>query len=200
MNSKPDLNTSSRLAYAIAGALYLPIAFLLFHWINYMIGIFMGYPVYFYWNGIMIPCVNAKHFIEAHPGTHLEHFFYVYWALLVAWPVAGMLIYVRARRLENSVGIALQWLGVLMITAPLYHVIINLAQDFVFLISRGRYHFGIRTLLSYIFFAGFITAAIWIYRKSFRREGKKKLWLISFPVFVLCWWLWFFVIGKHLLP
>ena len=200
MNFKPELNQSPRIAFAIAGACYLPIAFLLFHWINYCIGSSMGYPVSYSWRGTNMWCVNARPFQKAHPDVNLNHFFYIYWGAMIVWPVVGLLIYMLSRQLSTGIGRMLQWLGVIMIVTPLYHVSMVLADTFIFLIPRGRYHFSLLQLLFYAIFAIGIGVAIFIYRRSFQKEGKKKLWLISFPVFVLCWWFWFFVLGKHLLP
>lgn len=200
MNSKPELNQSSRIAFAIAGACYLPIAFLLFHWINYRIGSSMGYPVSYSWRGTNMWCVNARPFQKAHPDVNLNHFFYIYWGAMIAWPIVGALLYSQAAKLRTAWGRALQWLGVIMIVVPLYHVVVMLGNTFVYRIPSGHYHFSLWEVLFYVIFAVCIAAAVWVYRHSFQKEGKRKLWLISFPVFVLCWWFWFFVIGKNLLP
>ncbi|PZF73532.1 hypothetical protein [Taibaiella soli] len=200
MNAKPYLNNASRLSFAIAGLFYLPMAFLLFHWINYRIGLWMGYPVSFYWKGSWLPCVNLKKFIKTHPEVNLNHFAYIYWVALILWPVAGVLIRLISRKVENAVGTALQWLGVIMIVTPLYHVVIELANIVVFSIQEGGYHFNFHMLPYYLLFVCLVGGAVLMYQMSFGKEGRQKLWLISFPVFVACWWLWFFVIGRRLLP
>ncbi|MCB0700413.1 MAG: hypothetical protein H6551_12250 [Chitinophagales bacterium] len=184
--------------YAITGFSFFMLAHMGFNLLHYGINRSVGFPIHINYMHTNAYCDDIAAYGKEGGWEEIYHFSWL--ALMILYPLIGYFL-VKKRKTELSFW---NWLGVFMLIVPLYNSVQTFAERIFYAL---RYDRTIAESVSAILTPKLIPIyiisvliAIYTFFKLLYKKERILLLLISFPVYVVTYYSWFYVWGWYVMP
>lgn len=184
------------LIYTFAGFSFFIFAHVGFNLWNYGICRSVGYPIHINFMHTHAYCVDIAEYTKAGGWEGIYHYSWLF--LMIVFPLIGYFL-VRKRKTELSFW---NWLGLFMLIVPLYRCVQTFAERIFYALIDD--HKDVVSSVSIVLAPKFIIICIlsfliatYTYFKLLYKKERILLLLVSFPVYVVTYYSWFYVWGGY---